>query len=478
MNDGSLKYGVGAVLALSFIFLVYVAFSRPGYLTDIRLLGGLVFLQVLAAIVWNYRQGFFLALILSFLWAGTSLPMQGVWSSGRWVVLAAGAGAGLLIYLRDDHHHFGVFHLVALGCVLTATVSALVSDDTRVSVLKAASLFLLFLYGATGARLAVVGREAKFFLGLLLGCEILVYFTGLAYFVVRSEIFGNRNSLGVAMGVVAWPILLWGVLVARRLSVRRRRTFALAICLLLLLGSYARAGIAAAAVSSALLCIGLRRYRLLFKGVAVALLGAILVAAFVPLEGGTDADDTSLFSRFIYKGMPTMGVWGSRMPVWDRTMSSLHAHPWFGTGFGTSSAEYSQPETSASFASTANTRREHGSSYLAITEWVGLLGVVPFLILLLLVGVNINQAFTWMRRTGNPLSPAIPVAAFLAGGLVHAGFEDWLFAVGYHTCVFFWALAFMLPDLLPAAVPQSTYRRFLRGSRPLEDNLGVVVSGH
>src|ERR1035438_811991 len=22
-------------------------------------------------------------------------------------------------------------------------------------------------------------------------------------------------------------------------------------------------------------------------------------------------------------------VWGSRMPVWDRTMSSLHAHPWF-----------------------------------------------------------------------------------------------------------------------------------------------------
>jgi hypothetical protein len=34
--------------------------------------------------------------------------------------------------------------------------------------------------------------------------------------------------------------------------------------------------------------------------------------------------------------------------------------------------------------------------------------------------------------------------------MVHAGFEDWLFAVGNYTCVFFWTLAFALPDVAPA----------------------------
>jgi hypothetical protein len=37
----------------------------------------------------------------------------------------------------------------------------------------------------------------------------------------------------------------------------------------------------------------------------------------------------------------------------------------------------------------------------------------------------------------------------MAAGLVHAGFEDWLFAVGYYLCVFFWTLAFMFVDVLP-----------------------------
>jgi O-antigen ligase len=476
MNDRLIRHGVTAVIGLSCGLLLYIAFSKPGYLTDTRLLGGLIFFEVLAAILWNYRKFFFLALIVAFLWAGTSVPMQGVWASGRWIVLAAGASVGTIIYLRDQRHRFGLFHFIAFACVSTAIVSAMVSDDPRTAVLKASSLFLLFVYGATGARLAVIGREAKFISGLLLGSEILVYLTALSYLILRLEIFGNRNSLGVAMGVVAWPILFWGILASERPSVRRRRTFALVLCLLLLLGSYARAGIVAASVSSALVCFGLRRYQLLFKGAAVALLAAILVAAFVPLEGNIEAGDSSLISLFVYKGKPTMGIWASRMPVWDRTMSSLRERPWFGTGFGTSSIEYSKTDESSSFSSTAVTRREHGTSYLAITEWVGLLGVVPFLFLLLLIGVNIGRAVTWVRRTGCSFSPAIPLAAFLAGGLVHAGFEDWLFAVGYHACVFFWSLAFMLPDLLPAAAHQRLHTSFQHRSHTLADNLGVVVS--
>ena len=46
----------------------------------------------------------------------------------------------------------------------------------------------------------------------------------------------------------------------------------------------------------------------------------------------------------------------------------------------------------------------------------------------------------------------------LAAGLIHAGFEDWLFAVGYYLSVFFWVLAFAFLDMLPSAAPAAVYR--------------------
>src|SRR6478752_3669798 len=146
MNDRLLKYGVPVVVGLSCAFLFYGAFSKPGYLTDVRLLGGLIFLEVLVAVLWNYRQRFFVALIVAFLWAGTSVPLRGVWTSARWAVLAAGACVGAIIYLRDHRHRLGLFPFVAFCCVSTAIVSATVSDDPQSALLKAASLFLLFLY--------------------------------------------------------------------------------------------------------------------------------------------------------------------------------------------------------------------------------------------------------------------------------------------------------------------------------------------
>jgi len=42
------------------------------------------------------------------------------------------------------------------------------------------------------------------------------------------------------------------------------------------------------------------------------------------------------------------------------------------------------------------------------------------------------------------------MAAVVAAGLVHAAFEDWLFAVGYYLCIFFWIFAFAMIDVLPA----------------------------
>src|SRR5580698_6969850 len=312
------------------------------------------------------------------------------------------------------------------------------------------SLLLLFLYGSSGARVAVMGREKGFFSSLLLGCELLVYISAISYFIFHFEMFGNPNSLGAVMGVAAVPMLLWGILMSEQPTTSWRRTFAFAIALLLLFSSYARAGIAAAVVSCVLVCIALRRYRLLVRGSCIALLLAVFVMVVVPFH---EQPSESLTSVFLYKGHREDGILASRRSIWDETYSVIQAHPWLGSGFGTSPTSSEVVRRPESFESFREATREHGNSYLAITEWVGFAGDVPFVALILLLVVNVARALRQMRRTGNVFSPVIPLAGVLAAGLVHAAFEDWLFAPGYYLCIFFWSLAFIMADVLPATAP-------------------------
>jgi len=446
MSDRWSRFFLPVTIAISCLFAVYAAVFRPAYFSSSDVLATLLFVQALILAIWNYRARFFPLLLAVFLWAGMVLPMNGAWTSGRWLVLAVGALAGLVVYVRDQRCSFSTFHLLAFFCVVAALVSAAVSAYPHVAFLKATSLLLLFLYVSTGVRLAVIGREASFFSKLLLGCELLVYVTAISYFIVHSEIFDNPNSLGAVMGVAAAPILLWGVLASERGPTRRRRTFAFALALLLLFSSYARAGIAAAVVSCILLCVAVRRYGLLLKGLGVALFLAAFVAAVVPLH---EQPSDSLTSVFVYKGHREEGILASRRSAWDETVSTIEVHPWLGSGFGTSPTSSEVVQPAGSFKSLREATREHGNSYLAITEWVGFVGDIPFLALVFLIAVNVGRALAQTRRTGNVFSPSIPLAGVLAAGLVHAAFEDWLFAPGYYVCVFFWALAFIMVDILP-----------------------------
>jgi O-antigen ligase len=447
MSELMSKLLLPVMIAIGCLFALYAAVFRPAYFSSSDQLAALLFLQILLAALWNYRSRFFPLLLAVFLWAGMALPLNAAWTAGRWIVLAVGALAGLVVNNRDQRHCFVMFHLVALFCVVAALVSAAVSAYPSLAFLKAMSLLLLFLYGSSGARLAVQGREASFFANLVLGSEVLVYLTAILYFIFQFEVFGNPNSLGAVMGVAAAPLLLWGILESERPTTRWRRTTAFAIALLLLFSSYARAGIAAAVVSCVLICVALRRYGLLFRGVGIALLLAALVAAVAPLH---QQPVESLTSVFVYKNRREDGILASRRSIWDETLSTIQEHPWLGSGFGTSPTSSEVVPQSGSFESLREATREHGNSYLAITEWVGVVGDIPFLGLVVLVVVNVARALAQMRRTGNVLSPTIPLAGVLAAGLVHAGFEDWLFAAGYYLCVFFWALAFIMVDVLPA----------------------------
>src|SRR5579863_4329605 len=395
MRERVPKFVLPTVVAVSCLLALWAAVVRPSYFNNSDELGLLVFLQVLLATIWNYRVRFFPLLLMVFLWAGMVVPMSTTWTSGRWLVLAVGALAGLLLS-RDHQQRFGLFHLLALFCVVAAMISAAVSSYPTLAFLKAMSLLILFAYGSSGARLAVIGREARFFSGLLLGCEWLVYVAAIAYFVFKLEIFGNPNSLGAVMGVVAVPILLWGVLASHRALVRRRLAFACCLSLLLLFSSYARAGIAAAAVCCILLCVALRQYGVLLKGSALAVLLAAFVMTTVPLH---HESSDSLTSVFLYKGHREGGILASRRPAWDDTVLAIQEHPWFGSGFGTSPTSYEVIPQPGNFESLREATREHGNSYLAITEWMGFAGDVPFFALVVIVLVNVIRALAQMRQT-------------------------------------------------------------------------------
>src|SRR5581483_7394231 len=456
------KAAAWVALALLCTLGTVAALLRSAYFTNPVYLGGLVFLELVLAAAFNYRKRFLPVLLLAFCLAGMAVPFNGVFTSGRWVVLGMGALVGYVLYMKEQPHTFSIFHLNAFFCVVAAAVSSMVSSFPLMSFAKTASLLLLFLYTCSGARLAINTQEERFFGGLLAAIEITVYATALAYFGLQLAIFGNPNSLGAVMGVVGEPLLLWGTFTAEKgTPLRRRRILALIVALILLFFSRSRSGILAALVASFMLAIFARRRRLLVQMSAAVLVTAAIAILVTPSESDnvdipTKPTDSSVESFYLYKGKVEGGILGSRRSPWQDAMASIHENPWFGTGFGTASNESDEAVEVGMYSSNSRTTREHGNSFLAILESVGLLGVIPFASLVLLLIIQVGRAWTTLARTGRMRDYAVPLALVSTAGLVNACFEDWLFAVGYYLCVVFWIFAFALSDYLPkqAVLPQ------------------------
>ena len=462
-------------IGLGLILAIYFAYSHLYYFGNITFLGGIVLLEILVACLWKYDRRFFVLLIIAFVWAGLHVPMQGAWKSVRWVVLFAGTAVGCIVWLKTPRRPFGSLHLVALFCICTAFVSATVSPFLQMASLKASSLFLLFLYCASGARLAVLGREDRFFHGLLWGSEIAVYVTAICYFGLGESIWGNPNSLGASMSVGVFPILLWGWFTSDVPGVRLRRLAALLLCVYLVSFSMARAGMASVALVTLVFCVCLRQYKLLVKTAALLLVLIAVTGVFAPGKVETKLGDVK--DAVLYKGHKEAGVMGSRRTPWEKSIAIIKEHPLFGTGYGTSPTGTGvDPEVSlGTVSSEATTNREHGSSYMTIAEWVGLLGGVPFVVLLALTLSNVWKVCAWMRRARDPRHYSIPLAMVVVAGLAHAAFEDWLFAVGYYLCVYFWFCAFLLADLIPDAVKVPGTVVVSRTSRQSPADFGAVV---
>jgi len=440
------KYRI-AVVAVLVLVSVYWAYDDPYLIASPTIMVLLIGAELLLVAIGSYRKVFFFAVMMSFLWAGVALPLQEAWGQGRWVVLFCAAVVGMTLWLKESRQHFGAVHLAAFFCTLAALASAAVSAFPRTAFLKAISLLLLFVYASSGARLAQLNREWQFPRDLVLACEILSYVAAISYFGLRREVFGNPNSLGAIMGVAVVPLLGWGILVANSETQRRRRIFAFALGFGLLLISRSRAGLLAEVGASSFLLLNLKSYRLFARAAMVGVTGLALLGLWKPELIGRSAEGVS--ENLVYKGHRDNGILASRRAPWEATMATIREHPFFGGGFGTTKtgAEGESERDVSAVSTTAGTGREHGSSYLALLEWVGLLGIMPFLMLLGGVVLEIRKTGQYMRRTLNGAHPAVPLAMVCVAGLIHAMFEDWLFAVGYYLSVFLWCLVFCLVDL-------------------------------
>ena len=423
---------------------------NPGLFANATYLGGIVALEVVIACLWNFEKIFLPATMVCFVVAGTGLPLSGPSNYLRWLFLAVGGMAGIVLWMKSKREkHFESFHLVALFCILTALATASASNSPVTASLKVGSLLLLFLYASTGARVALARREERFVRGLVLGCEIMVYIVAACNFVLGYDLFGSPNALGAVIGVAVTPVLLWAALMARDHAERRRRYIALALCGVLLYVTVCRAAIVADSIVIILITVGLRRPGLLLRGIFAAALFLEIMAVANPSHMGELLD--SMTGRFIFKldrSQGHAGVFGSRQTPWEDSINAIKQHPWFGTGFGTSDLGGDRTDIQySSIYTRAGSNREHGSSYLALAEYVGLLGIVPFVILLVLLLRAATRVYLWMRRNQSPNNYAVVFAMIVIAGLIHAGFEDWLFAVGSYLSVFFWVAAFLLIDL-------------------------------
>jgi O-antigen ligase len=449
---------------------------RPGYFANSTYLAAILTLEVVVACLWRFEKVFFPVTMGIFLLAGSALPFSGESLTLRWPFLAVGAVAGFSLWMRANREkHFGLFHLIALFCVFSALASASASDAPKTALLKVASLFLLFLYASTGGRVALAGRERSFFRGLVLACEIMVFITTVAYFA-GYNIFGNPNNLGAFIGVIAAPVLVWAALVAEDRAERQRRYTALALCGILLYVTVCRAAIVADAAVVIALAIALRRPGLLVKAAFAGALFLEIMAVANPSHMGELMD--SMEGRFIFKidaHRSKAGVFGSREAPWDDTIAAVKQHPYFGTGFGTSDVGPVEVQGSSIYTM-EGTNREHGSSYLAMAEYMGLLGILPFLFLMVLLTRAAARAYAWVRRTRSASHYAVPLAMIVMAGLIHAGFEDWLFAAGSYLCLFFWVSGFLLLDLVsgiadPRASASASYSVSLGAGLPAANNV-------
>ena len=222
------------------------------------------------------------------------------------------------------------------------------------------------------------------------------------------------------------PVLLWGLLSDQESYSRPLDLVLFLLCVSLLIYSRSRAGLFAAACSCTLLCIGLRRYKLFVTGLVVTAILASTISLVRP------EFLSSFGGEIVYKRHEQgQEFWSSREEPWAKSIEVIKSHPWFGMGLGTTAENNDREQGSIVFASSSTVNSENGSSYLSVLLGIGILGAIPYSLLLLILIAKVRRTLIFMWRSRSPFSSAVPLAAVIVSGVIHAAFEDWLLAPGH-----------------------------------------------
>jgi O-antigen ligase len=388
--------------------------------------------------------------VVVFFWSGMDVPLKERMETLRWIALGLATLVAIVMSLRRRAAlSFGRLHLWAGLSVATALLSYLVSANAELTLLKSVAFGTLLVFAATGARLVAAASPEGFRRVVSAVAEATVWLMTPAY-AAGIPVLGHQNSMGAIIGVLVLPVILLDILHARPGRARLRKIVALGLAAGWLTFSLARAALLAAGLAVAAVLFFSRRYRLLVGGTAVVAVVVLLAVVVAPELW------EAVLENVVFKDQVRGNVLSSRVPVWERSLQAIEQEPWFGSGFGVTRG---LSEWWRFSASTEGLEFERGSSYLALVEGVGVMGTIPFALLLAAIARAVVHGLRTLAR-GPSLSATIAVA--LVAALGHAAFEAWLFSPGYHLCLMFWMLAFILADQWHAEAPATVPRMAAR----------------
>ena len=386
-----------------------------------------------------------LTTLLAFLGAGMPIADQGgAMSKFRWVMLLA-LGLGMLLRnsVQKSRSPWHPIHLSLACFVLYAAASSFYSVNGLMTVLKAATFGCLaaaiMLYGRLEPR-GQSGGSCKL-LDQVYWCAVIValscalalmhvFPTRPGYF---AGPFGNPNSLGALMALVA-PVLLLNLLRSfdKAPLIRAANILLIIACFIFLLMSRSRGGLGATFLACGWwLYFAHRRAFVVFLG--GTLIAAVIIGLYFPEYV------QNLGQVYVYKG--DSYVLKSRAGLIRASWEAAQESPLTGVGFGVSKG-YSEDWQFGFESGTAV--REKGNSFLAMVEEVGLIGAGFVLLPLAWVFVNATRRLMDFRRLhqmGEEFWVTLTLSACLVGGVANASVEAWLTSAGFFSTVLFW-LAF------------------------------------
>jgi O-antigen ligase len=454
-----------------------------GALAFLPLVGALALLLPLAILIargdWNLLAGlglgvlvlyslvirpYFLTVTTLAVFLATAMPVVnrgGVLTQLRWAMLFALAFALLLnSAIHGTGSSWHSTHVSLALFVAFALISSFYSPNSLMTLLKAASFGSLvvaaLLYGSLECRQGAGGRYQ--FLDALYWCTVLVALgCALSYLHILPQrgggspgryfpgLFGNPNSLGAFISLVA-PVLLLRIFGPFRRGVRERQAnVVLAIgFLLFLLMSRSRAGISGTALACAWwLYFSYRKAFRVFLG-CVFVCGVVTWAYFPGYL-------KSLDEVYVKKGGAY--VLESREELWRASWEAAKESPVIGVGFGAARG-YSE-DWEVGFE-TGGATREKGNSYLAVIEEVGVIGLG---LLLAPVAWALKRAADRLPRLRTCQPPPaefwsiLTLSACVLGGLGNAFSEAWLTSAGFFSAVVLWMAFGVLASRLVAPLP-------------------------